>query len=236
MQNSLSDITKLAIMNSALSSNLYFFVARSTPWVDDLNPPSTLSTALSDFNDEFIFMKRLDLSGVRFMVDRVDWAIGDKVVGTIVITDDFRIYRCETAGTSTAKPTHVSGSAAATDGGTAVWEFLEEVPLADRTYFLSAYYVPLSMQSERVVYTSAPVRILIKSDIIGPEDGKLPIDREFRVVGLYANPFTRGDRIDTTSFATEVKEYGTVLAFNNISPYARTIDQVDSFLFSVILS
>lgn len=229
-----SELIRFVIMNSALSNNLFFFAARDvTPWTNEAVAPDVSTLVHSDFEDEMIFLKKINMKDIRFIVDRYDWAAGTYSLNDIVITEDFKIYQCDNAGTSTAKPTHIAGSVVDITG-TASWEYLETTPFEDRIYFLTDDFVSLTMKSEKIFYTDKIVSLVIVVNVIGTEDGMLPLDRKYRVAGVYLNPIIRTDKSNVKG-NNDFNSLGNIFTFTSLIPQIRTADQIDTFVFSAVL-
>lgn len=236
MQNSLYNISLLTIINTVLSNNLFLFLAKNTPeWDDENLPPSTVE--ITSFSDKILFLKKISTLNVRFMITRENWVIGNYNINDIIITSDFNVYQCVTSGSSGIKPNHLSGSIV-DSSGTAYWKFLETVSLNDRTEYLTETLVPLTFKSENLFFINSSEfikEIKIHGKIIGSEDGKLPLDRLYRIVGLYANPLNRDERTDSFLFQNNIKNYGTIISYKTLSPINRTEEQIITYSFSVPL-
>jgi hypothetical protein len=228
------DAAILSFINTVTSGNMFAFVARTdTAWPVPATPPSRDTTVESDFDTEIAFLKRLDISNYRFMITRNNWAAGAYTAGAFVMTTDFNVYRCSTTGTSTTKPVHQSGTVA---DNTTSWEFIRQISADDQTRFLTSTRVPLTIASDKYFFSTTLLQsIKISFDFVGSEDGKLSLARQFRVVGLYANPLYRGDKTDTYANKTTVKDYGTPLTWNTIVAGPRVEEQVDTHTFDIII-
>lgn len=228
------NLTILSVINTLLSANLSAFVARvDTAWPTPASPPAVITPA--DFDDNIVFLKRLDTRSTRFMITRNNWSAGSKTLGTFVMTSAFNIYRCSTAGTSVTAPNHLSGIAPDV-GGTASWEYIESVSVEDQSRFLTADRVPLSIASERFFFkTNILQSIKISFDIVGSENGLLPLTRQYRVTGLWADPYDRSDRVDTYPVRTTVKDWGVGLVYKSNVAATRTANQVNTHTFDIII-
>jgi hypothetical protein len=223
------------ILNSALASQMYGFLGRSdTVWGNPDVPPLT-EISPSDFSDEIIFLKRLGVESLAFMVDRFDWIPKNYSVGDIIYSNNGNVYLCTQAGTSGASPNHFNGILV-DNAGTALWEFLETIT-DDRKYLVSEDLIPLSLLSEKLLYKTPIIirQIWVSFSIIGDETGYLPLDRKFRVIGIYLNPNQTDVLNDTYINKANVQYYGYPIIYVPIEPLFRTDEQINRFVFQINL-
>lgn len=214
---------------------MFAFAAKTTAWPDDANPPSANDITQSTFDSDIVFLKALDGNNMRLMVSGTTWTAKTYTKDTFVRTADNLVFRCSTAGTSGKEPVHQSGIAP-DQTGTASWEFVEKLTYEDISSYLITNFIPLSLVSERFLYQGLVKSFGVSFDLVGNEDGFLPFTTNFRVVGLYANPYDRYERTNTSDHKTTVKNFGYVLTWTTLPLTSRTSEQIDSYTFFIALN
>lgn len=135
----------------------HVFIGKTTPWVNDLVPPTPQNTRLveSAAKNGIVAIKRITGNDVSLLIPRIDWTSG-VVYEQYVDDEDYtqrnfyvmntsaRIYKCIfSPGTpSTVMPEHtVAGPRQTADGY--FWQLIYEIPASDRTKFLDENYIPV---------------------------------------------------------------------------------------------
>lgn len=140
-------------------SRVYFFIAKSNPWVDEDSPPEPLdTTSETTYNvwDNMLSLKRVTPSDVSYGVDRVEWKTGtvyDQYTSETefyennnfyVLTEDYHVYKClynNGGSASTVKPTGRSTSELITGDGY-IWKYMYTVTAADALKFTTTRFIP----------------------------------------------------------------------------------------------
>lgn len=145
----------------------FFFVARSTPWTDENNPPNYTDSVLSEYEvmNNIIAYKKISPSDVLYALPRYEWTSGtvyDQYSDSTelfddsdpkifyVVTDENNVYKClvnNSGGQSTVKPRIVGPeSFTLSDGYT--WKYLATLRESDLPYELTDYIpVDFAVQS-----------------------------------------------------------------------------------------
>lgn len=146
--------------DEAAPSNIYFFIARSTPWDVETAPPDPIdSTRETGYKiwDNMLALKKVTPSDVSYSVVRNDWTLNtvysqytsdtEYFVGDnfYVITDDYNVYKClsnNNGAQSSIKPTGKSTSPLTTADGY-IWKYMYTVSASDALKFNTARYIPV---------------------------------------------------------------------------------------------
>ena len=141
------------------SDYYYVFLGRTSSWTNDASAPTPTDTRETEAQTrrDLMAVKRVQPNDAVLMIDRNNWTSGvtynaydsDVVLQTLandffVMNSSYRIYKCVySPGTaSTVQPTSTAvGPVTLADGYK--WQFMYEVPIGDRTKFLTADYVPV---------------------------------------------------------------------------------------------
>jgi hypothetical protein len=136
----------------------FFFVAKSTPWSDENNPPDYTDSVLSEFDvmNNLIALKKISPSEILYALPRYEWTSGtqyDQYTDTdelfsdsdpkifYVVTEDNNLYKCMSnngGARSTVKPNVVSTEEfTLSDGYT--WKYLATLRESDLPYELTDY-------------------------------------------------------------------------------------------------
>jgi len=145
------------------SDYYYVFLGRTTSWTNDASAPTPTDTreAEAQTRRDLMAVKRVQPNDAVLMIDRNNWTTStiysaydsDVVLQNLandffVLNSSYRIYKCVySPGTaSTVQPTSTSvGPVTLADGYK--WQFMYEVPVGDRTKFLTADYIPVRFTS-----------------------------------------------------------------------------------------
>jgi len=143
----------------------FFFIAKSTQWDVDTNPPAYSDTVRSEYDvmNNIIAYKKLSPENIIFALPRYQWVSGtvyDKYDDNIklfdetdpaifyVVTDENKIYKCidnANGAISTQKPTVVLPGAFSLGDGYK-WQYLATVKESNLPYELTGY-VPIEFAS-----------------------------------------------------------------------------------------
>jgi hypothetical protein len=151
------------------NDHFYVFIGRTQPWEDESNPPTVVDNRLTEAitRRDMLFIKRVAPTDIVYLVRNIPWVegmvvdryddsisednpapSGAKTIQTsnfYVLTDDYNVYKCinnNKATPSLVKPTGTSTEIFTTADGY-VWKFMYQVPVLDRTKFLSPQWLPV---------------------------------------------------------------------------------------------
>jgi hypothetical protein len=150
------------------NDHYYVFVGRTQPWDDENNPPAVIDNRVteSETRRNIMFAKRVAPTDIVYLVRNIPWientiydryddiisptspapsgATSIQTANFYVLTDDFNVYKCinnNKASPSRERPTGTSTEIFTTADGY-VWKFMYQVPVLDRTKFLSPQWLP----------------------------------------------------------------------------------------------
>lgn len=151
------------------NDHFYVFIGRTQPWDDESTPPAVVDNRLvqSQTRRDMLFVKRVAPTDIVYLVRNIPWATGtvfdryDDNISTTspapsgavtiqsanfyVLTDEFNVYKC--INNSGQTPSIVRPSGTTTDifqtSDGYVWKFMYQVPVLDRTKFLSPTWLPV---------------------------------------------------------------------------------------------
>lgn len=146
------------------SDYYYVFLGKTTAWTNESSPSASVDTrdVESEIKRDIIAVKRVTPADTTLMIPRVNWLTGttysaydsDVVLQNLandfyVMNSSYKIYKCVySPGTaSTIQPTHTTTGAGVTLADGYKWQFIYEVPVGDRTRFLTTEYIPVKFYS-----------------------------------------------------------------------------------------
>lgn len=146
-------------VSEASPVNLYVGVGRPWAWPDDGNPPDPVDSIRETVFDvwlELLAMKKVTVSDVSYVTERVDWTFSTLYTAYqdnadmwannyYVVTDDFNVYKCinnNGGAVSQAKPTATSNTVFTLADGYS-WKYMYAITAAKASKFLSPTYMPI---------------------------------------------------------------------------------------------
>jgi len=190
LKNAIHGVLADSLYNEILSrrSNYYYFIGRVLEWADPNNPEDPVDSGSYEYQTRngIISIKKISLSDVSFVVNRIDWASGvvydqydpdytpDNLSNSgasslqtsrfYVLTDNFNVYKClfnNNGDISTAKPFGTDPVPITTADGY-VWKFMYTIPLSIRNKFLTSIYMPVQKSVLNPFYSNGEVdRVVI---------------------------------------------------------------------------
>src|SRR5574343_247524 len=160
------------IQNDSYHGSLYFFIGKSSEWLDENSPDLLKGNDNSNYNDidDLIALKRINPSDVKLGIPRYDWTINTlyqeynanlkSIVNPLypnifytnpfyVITDELNIYKCldnNNNSLSTIKPSGTStGIITLSDGY--VWKYLATISAQDAANSLTEQFIPVEYKN-----------------------------------------------------------------------------------------
>ena len=143
-----------------LTTNMYLFIGKVTPWADDTQPPTpTDSVANTVYNHwrDMIAAKRIGPADVSHVIPRYNWTSGQNYFAYshanntlfdqtfYVMTDDYNVYKClannNTGGVSSTKPSG-TGTSFITTGDGYKWKFMYQISASRALKFVTPSYMP----------------------------------------------------------------------------------------------
>ena len=151
------------------NTKVYFTFGKSIAWPDDNNPPqaNTSVTALNEVWTNMIGAKLLTGNEVRQVIVRKNWAnnsvyhaydhctcsliLFDANTNFYVMTPDWNVYKClanNNGSLSTVMPTQIYTDKAIEETDGYIWKYMYTVPVAERSRFVTANYIPVRTLEE----------------------------------------------------------------------------------------
>jgi hypothetical protein len=147
------------LFDEVAPENLYIFIGRTSPWVDDNNPPTptdTVSNSEYSIWSNIISAKKVAAGDVTFAAVRNNWTSGTIYAkytsdtefqsgAFFVLTDEYNVYKCmdnNNGGHSTVKPTGRLTTVFTTGDGYR-WKFMGEISAADAVKYVTTSYIPV---------------------------------------------------------------------------------------------
>jgi len=146
--------------SGALTTNMYLFIGKVTPWTDDTAPPTptdSVSNTVYNHWRDMIAAKKIGSTEVSHVVPRYDWTTGSNYFAYThannslwdqqfyVMTDDYNVYKClannNSGGTSTTKPSG-TGTSIVETGDSYKWKFMYQISAARALKFVTPSYMP----------------------------------------------------------------------------------------------
>ena len=144
-----------------LTTNMYLFIGKVTPWADDTQPPTptdSVSNTVYNHWRDMIAAKRIGSADVSHVVPRYNWTSGQNYFAYThanntlfdqtfyTITEDYNVYKClannNTGGTSTTQPSG-TGTSFITTGDGYKWKFMYQVSASRALKFVTPSYMPV---------------------------------------------------------------------------------------------
>jgi hypothetical protein len=144
-----------------LTTNMYLFIGKVTPWTDDTQPPTptdSVSNTVYNHWRDMIAAKRIGPADVSHVVPRYNWTSGQNYFAYThanntlfdqtfyVLTEDYNVYKClannNTGGTSTTQPSG-TGTSFITTGDSYKWKFMYQISAARALKFVTPSYMPV---------------------------------------------------------------------------------------------
>lgn len=139
--------------------NLYYYLGRIEPWVDDRSPHPDPDNAYANdvtIRDNIIYLRRISANDVSICCKSYVWTEGevyDQWDNTkdmterpfYVMNSEYKVFKClNNAGgkPSTVEPTEANYEVTKTDDGY-VWKYMYTIPLIKRRKFISGDYFPV---------------------------------------------------------------------------------------------
>ena len=143
-----------------LTTNMYLFIGKVTPWADDTQPPTptdSVSNTVYNHWRDMIAAKRIGSADVSHVVPRYNWTSGQNYFAYThanntlfdqtfyTITADYNVYKClannNAGGTSTTEPSG-TGTSFITTGDAYKWKFMYQVSASRALKFVTPSYMP----------------------------------------------------------------------------------------------
>ena len=145
-----------AIVDSSglLTTNMYLFIGKVTPWTDDTQPPTptdSVSNTVYNHWRDMIAAKRIGPADVSHVVPRYNWTSGQNYFAYThanntlfdqtfyVMNEDYNVYKClannNAGGTSTTVPSG-TGTSFITTGDAYKWKFMYQISAARALKFV----------------------------------------------------------------------------------------------------
>ncbi len=143
-----------------LTTNMYLFIGKVTPWADDTQPPTptdSVSNTVYNHWRDMIAAKRIGSADVSHVVPRYNWTSGQNYFAYThanntlfdqtfyTITADYNVYKClannNSGGTSTTEPSG-TGTSFITTGDAYKWKFMYQVSASRALKFVTPSYMP----------------------------------------------------------------------------------------------
>lgn len=144
----------------AENENIYFFIAKSTPWSDDNTPPTPQDKVDTHYDiwNNILSMKKVTNTDVTFALSRVNWTSGskydqytsntafqDEANNFYVMTDSYNVYKCiynNNNANSTSEPTGTSNTIISLADGYK-WKYMYSITAAEALKFVTTNYIPV---------------------------------------------------------------------------------------------
>lgn len=147
----------------------YFCIGKTTPWVDENDPPTALDNDdyMAQVRKGMMFAQRVDAGDIVLLARRINWVINTvfdaydnglsssltsysgattlRTANFYVINSDNRVYKCidnNNNSASTFEPTSTGTDMFETDDGY-IWKYMFTVSTADAVKYLNANYIPV---------------------------------------------------------------------------------------------
>ena len=143
-----------------LTTNMYLFIGKVTPWADDTQPPTptdSVSNTVYNHWRDMIAAKRIGPADVSHVIPRYNWTSGQNYFAYThanntlfdqtfyVMNEDYNVYKClannNAGGTSTTKPTG-TGTSFIQTGDAYKWKFMYQISAARALKFVTPSYMP----------------------------------------------------------------------------------------------
>ena len=144
-----------------LNTNMYLFIGKVTPWLDDTVPPTptdSVSNTVYNHWRDMIAAKKIGSTDVSHVAPRYNWTSGSNYFAYThannalfdqqfyVMTDDYNVYKClannNSGGTSTVKPAGTGTAIISNNTDFYKWKFMYQVSAARARKFVTPSYIP----------------------------------------------------------------------------------------------
>jgi len=223
------------------TNNVYVGIGKSTPWVDELNPPVPLDTIqdMKGFWNNLIGLQKVELTDISFVVPRINWTASteyylfDETSVTAynqsfyVMNSNLEVYKCvgKTGGVgslSTIEPTgHNNGATIVLADGYS-WDFMYDISPQDFADMMTNTWMYVNWGDSQslnqglygdvdAVYTLGAKYAMVRINLKDTASGGLPDNTQYRQVAVIRNP------LDQTSLALQA---GTTVLPASLTPYS----------------
>lgn len=145
--------------NNFQSHNVYFFIAKTTPWSNEATPDVAIDTEKQsnlDLWKDIIALKKVEISNVSYAIKRKDWIYGTVYKNYTddtefyvnndyyVVTTDYNVYKClnnNKNSPSTIQPTGRSNSSVTTSDGY-TWKYMYTISAVESNKFITLNHIP----------------------------------------------------------------------------------------------
>lgn len=270
VNNALNFIERYNGDESPVEDFLYVGIGKETAWADDNNPPTPSDTIdeMRSFWDSLIGVQKVDITDIVAAKQRIDWSSGNEYfllnesstaayAGDFYILNSqnqvFKVYDKDTGGPVTSNEPvfdpDVSTDPIIDTGDGYKWEFLYDIPTDDVSEINTDDWMIVNWDHNETqwqrdygdpdaVRTLGARYCIIKIQLT---DDKLPVDVEYRQIGILSNPLanTSGEPLFTdpvgllatyNSPAEDdiVKYSGDLIYLENRTPIIRSSGQSET--------